>query len=234
MHAISILGPGGVAGMPLVAFDLDGTLEDSRDDMVAAVLSVRAQLSLPTLPGAGFRPHVNRGMAHLYQTCFSEMWNSTVDEAVHRSIQSAYVREYGENIAVRTKLYDGIGTVLSQLQPLAKLAVVTNKPEALSVRLLTALDVLDKFSAVIGGDSASRAKPAADPLREAVRRAEGTGPVIMIGDSPGDIACAAAFGCPVIWCAWGYGKEYGPAAPSYIAESPTDIPAILENIFQRS
>ena len=51
--------------MSLVAFDLDGTLEDSRVDMVSAVQRVRATLGLPHRPDDDFRPHVNRGMPHL-------------------------------------------------------------------------------------------------------------------------------------------------------------------------
>jgi HAD superfamily hydrolase (TIGR01549 family) len=219
--------------MALIALDLDGTLEDSRDDMVASVLRVRASLSLPVMSGSVFRSHVNKGMPHLYEACFSEIWVRDGHDASRQRVRSAYVQDYGDHIAVNTQLYDGIANTLAMLSSLAELAVVTNKPESLSIRLLEALQIHDHFATVIGGDSASRAKPFADPLHEAVKRTGQGGPVIMIGDSPGDIACAAAFGCPVIWCAWGYAADHGARAPTYIAQQPSAIVDLVRRILHR-
>ena len=210
----------------LIAFDLDGTLEDSRDDMVAAICRVRQQFGLDKRSADFLRNHVNRGMNHLYSECFPE----PVAEGKLADVRAAYTLDYGARIADQTRLYGDMEAALIDLKQRFRLAVVTNKPERLSSMLLDALGVLDFFDAVIGGDTASEPKPSAAPLHEAVRRAQISGRVIMVGDSAGDIACARAFGCPVIWCAWGYAANFGPVAPDAVVNAPTELSNAVESL----
>lgn len=215
--------------MTVICLDLDGTLEDSRDDMVAAVQRLRARLDLPDRPDADFRDHVNRGMPHLYAHCFAEkLAGLDADDPERSAIVGAYAHEYGGHIAEQTRLYDGMADALDALAERGPLALVTNKPEALSTALLAALRVIDHFAAVIGGDTLTVAKPDPATLTEAVKRAGGHGPAIMIGDSAGDIRCARAYGAPVIWCAWGYAETPGDVAPDHTAEHPRDLPALVD------
>ena len=142
----------------MIALDLDGTIEDSRDDMVSAVHQVRAARGLRPIQDADIRPNVSRGMPHLYATCLPEL-----DDAA-----ASYARAYADGIADKTTLYPGILQTLKMLR--GPLAVVTNKPEALSELLLEALGIRDLFTAVVGGDSCAEAKPSPLMLEEAVRR----------------------------------------------------------------
>ena len=86
------------------------------------------------------------------------------------------------------------------------LAVITNKNEVLTIKLLKALGLSDYFSLVLGGDSLPEKKPSPAPLLHA---AEVLGvPVenmIMVGDSRNDILAAKAAGCPSIGVTFGYG-----------------------------
>ena len=203
----------------LIAFDLDGTLEDSRTDMVAAIQRVRARFGLAARDADEFRAHVNRGMPHLYEYSFPEL----LADGRHAEVVDAYTADYSEHIADSTRLYDGIESLIRTLADEYTLAVVTNKPETLSVRLLEALKVADLFGAIIGGDSAVRAKPFPDPLAEAAQRCGSPKKVVMVGDSAGDIACARAYGCPVIWCAWGYAEHAGQNQPDFTAQTPNQV-----------
>ena len=142
--------------MSLVAFDLDGTLEDSRVDMVSAVQRVRATLGLPHRPDDDFRPHVNRGMPHLYRVCFEEYIEHEGMEAIPE-LQRLYTEDYSAHIADNTRLYEGIADTLEALSKQFSLAVVTNKPESLSRQLLSAR-VDHFFQAIIGGDTCESAK----------------------------------------------------------------------------
>jgi phosphoglycolate phosphatase len=209
----------------LLTLDLDGTLEDSRDDMVAAVQRLRATWGLPARPDADFRPHVNRGMAHLYRVCFEERGAAEAD------IRDAYAAEYGAHIADATRLYDGWVETLPRLAERARLAVVTNKPEALSEQLLTALGVRDHFAAVIGGDTCVAGKPDPVMIATAAERANvGTAArVIHVGDTQGDIRCARAFGARAVWCAWGYldAPPTDPAADATVAH-PAELLTVVD------
>lgn len=218
--------------MTVICLDLDGTLEDSREDMVAAVQRVRRKLKLPPRVDEDFRQHVNQGMDHLYRTCFAEVFvgrGAESSEETMASLRLAYTEDYGARIAEATRLYDGMAAALEVLAEMAPLALVTNKPEGLSLKLLAALGVADRFAAVIGGDTLAVAKPDPAVLDAALARTGGA-PAIMIGDSAGDIRCARAHGTPVIWCAWGYAETPGPVAPDAIAKHPSELPAIVERL----
>lgn len=204
----------------MIALDLDGTLEDSRDDMVAAVHRVRAARDLPPLEDGAIRPNVSRGMPHLYATCLPEL-----DDA-----PAAYATAYSAGIADSTRLYPGMREALAALP--GPLAVVTNKPEALSALLLEALGVREMFSAIVGGDSCAEAKPSPVMLQEAVERCGG-GPIVMVGDSGGDIRMARAYGCPVVWAGWGY-YDTAPGQPDATASEPSDLPGVVRALLASS
>jgi phosphoglycolate phosphatase len=220
----------------LIALDLDGTLEDSRDDMVAAARRVRAQLGLPAREDALLAPWVNGGMDQLYARCFDDFLAG--DPARHEQVRRAYEADYLECVAVTTRLYDGIDSALRELAGLGALACVTNKPERISRRLLDALGVGSLFRAVIGGDTCVRAKPDPVMLATAAERcgiAPGTGEerarrVIMIGDSAADIALARAFGATSVWCAWGYAAWEGDHPADFVAQAPHDLTQIVAHI----
>ena len=86
-----------------------------------------------------------------------------------------------------------------------RFAVCTNKLEWLSVRLLEALGLADRFVAICGQDTFAVQKPDPDALHGTLRRAGGTiGRAVMVGDSETDIATAQAAGMPVIAVDFGY------------------------------
>lgn len=219
--------------MTLIALDLDGTLEDSRADMVGAVVRIRQRLGLDTRSAHEFHDHVNRGMDHLYRFCFSEYLHEHGSEAL-ASLRTAYTAEYGAHIAENTVLYPGIRDAVIELATLGKLALVTNKPEGLSRQLISELGLTAFFTAIVGGDTASAPKPSPVVLKEACRLTGRNEPVLMVGDSPGDIRCGQAFGATTIWCAWGYHESPGGLNPDRIARSPADLVGVVRGVLSCS
>ncbi|MEZ4473598.1 MAG: hypothetical protein R3F60_22975 [bacterium] len=90
--------------MNLICLDLDGTLEDSRADMVAAIHRVRAQLGLPERPEATLRPFVSKGMDTLYLRCFDD-FGVAQDPSAYARVEAAYESDYLANVAITTRLY---------------------------------------------------------------------------------------------------------------------------------
>ena len=190
---------------PLIAIDLDGTIEDSRSDMVAAARRVRAAFGLPPRPDSALRPYVNAGMDLLYRACFDDYLAEDPDR--YARVRSAYEADYLANVAVQTKLYTGMAGALAGLAQRGNLACVTNKPEQISRHLLSVLGVGDLFQTVVGGDSCDHIKPHPIMLRTAAERcgyAQGSVKAVMIGDTQADVQLGRAFGARTIWCAWGY------------------------------
>jgi phosphoglycolate phosphatase len=223
--------------MKLIGIDLDGTLEDSRADMVAAAARVRAPLGLPARDAALLVPHVTAGMDRLYRSCFDDYLAASSGkadaDARYRAVREAYDADYLAHVAVETRLYDGVADALQRLAELGTLACVTNKPERISRALLDTLGVGSLFRTVVGGDSCAEIKPSPLMLRTAAERC-GFDPhgnarenvAFMIGDTDGDIQLARAFGATSIWCAWGYVAR-PKDTPDFEARVPADLPGIV-------
>jgi phosphoglycolate phosphatase len=212
----------------LIALDLDGTLEDSRLDMVAVARRVRTQLKLPARTDNALLPWVNKGMDQLYHACFDDYIR--LDGARLTEVRQRYETDYFDHVAVDTRLYPGIGPAVEHLSTLGALACVTNKPERISWRLLEVLGVSKYFTTVIGGDTCPKSKPDPMMLEAAARRCgfEKKPPrTIMIGDTSADLAMGRAFGASTIWCAWGYADQPGDERPDLIARRPDQLPELV-------
>jgi phosphoglycolate phosphatase len=103
------------------------------------------------------------------------------------------------------------------------MAVVTNKPEAITRRVLALLGIDRYFGAVVGGDTTPERKPAPGPLREALHRLGATTGV-MVGDGPQDVYAGHAAGLVVVGVSWGIGV---PAGADHVVN---DVPALAERL----
>lgn len=219
-------------------FDLDGTLEDSRKDMVSSAQHVRKSLGLQTRDYESLVAHVNRGMRELYLNCFDDYIPANDSDSAREEkilhVQKLYEAHYGEFIAVNTQLYPGIRAALEEAKKIGRVAVITNKPEHLSIRLIHALGISSFVDLVVGGDTCAEAKPSPIPLRYALEKLGGQLPkdeVYMIGDSQGDSLAGSLCGAKTVWCAWGY-QTNAPTqpAPQITAQTPEDLGIIFRKL----
>ncbi|HZY23647.1 MAG TPA: HAD-IA family hydrolase, partial [Beijerinckiaceae bacterium] len=123
-----------------------------------------------------------------------------------------FMELYEPNAARLTRPYPQVAETLESLRTRSlRLAVVTNKPHAVTMRILEALDLARFFDAVVGGDTLSRRKPDPAPLLHAMRALDAAPPeTLMVGDNHHDVAAARAAGVPVAVVAYGYAGR--PAA----------------------
>jgi len=196
-----------MTGFPfaIVGFDLDGTLLDTHGDLGAALnhaLSVAGRPAVPTsevcdLIGGGARMMLERAL-----TMTGGLPPADEVAALHREL----IAYYRENIAVHTRLYPGGEAMLAGLHSHGvKIAVVTNKLEALAVRLLDELGLSARLATIIGGDTLGpgRAKPKPDLLNEMISRLGG-GPAAFVGDTTYDTRAARAAGLPSVAVRFGF------------------------------
>lgn len=194
-----------------ILFDLDGTLVDSVADLATAVNLLRAELDLPPLSREEVRANVGDGATVL-------VTRSLPAGAFSHARLQRFLALYGAHLAEHTVPYPGIRDLLQSLagQPLA---VVTNKPEALSIQLLDALDLRRAFAVVIGGDSCPVKKPDPTPLRLALHRLGGTAATaLMVGDHHTDLKAGSSAGIATCFCEWGLGEDGGLAATHRVAD----------------
>ncbi len=190
---------------PIVVFDLDGTLADTAQDLIATLNVVLAQEGLPPLPferardliGAGARPLIQRGF---------DASSVPLDEERLEALYSLFLDHYLRNIAIHTVLFPGVVPALNRLAEEGfTLAVCTNKLEEHALELLGKLGVLDRFAFVSGKNTFPVFKPDPGHLRLTIARAAGDpARAIMVGDSKTDIDTAKNAAIPVIGVTFGY------------------------------
>lgn len=205
----------------LLLFDLDGTLADTQADLADAVNATRAWAGLPPLGLDPIRSAIGDGALALIQR--------TVPGVEPEAAVRHFIVHYGTHHAVKTRLYPGALETLEATTTLLR-AVVTNKPERISRRILSTLGVAPHFIDLIGGDTLPVRKPDPGGLLEVMRRRR-TPPehTLMIGDSPVDVAAARAAGVASVAVAGGYADPAAleAAGPDFRLDSLAGLPALL-------
>jgi phosphoglycolate phosphatase len=200
--------------MPLLIFDLDGTLIDSRLDLVNSVNATRAQAGLGPLPHEQIFSFVGNGAPVLVQRA---MGPEATDEEVAHALKF-FLHYYGRHALEHTVLYPGVRESLDRLHRAgATLAILTNKPVIISRRIMDGLGLAGHFLQIYGGNSFDYKKPHRIGI-DTLRTESGTPPeqTWMVGDSYVDVQTARNAG--VASCGVTYGFQ-----PETFREFPPDV-----------
>ncbi len=169
-------------------FDLDGTLIDSKDDLIASVNATLVHMEKAPLPGDVVASYVGNGAPVLIRRAMG----AEADDKLVETALAYFLQHYNEHCLDRTRLYPGAQEVLDVAREKGiRLAVLTNKPERISNVILDGLGVKETFFRVYGGNSLAAKKP--DPIGIDTLRAEAeiaAERTVMVGDSWVDIETA--------------------------------------------
>lgn len=207
----------------LVIFDLDGTLIDSRLDLVHSVNAALRHIGRPQLPDEVIASYVGDGAPILIQRALGA---EAVDEALVRKGLEFFLAYYREHKLDHTTVYTGIEDALTAIQHCSnggsqavarKMAVLSNKPVNPSRAIVEALGLGPFFAHVYGGNSFATKKPDPEGARKLLEEA-GVLPeqAAIIGDSHVDIRTGRNAGL------WTVGVTYG-FAPHTLGECPPDV-----------
>jgi len=182
-----------------VLFDLDGTLLDSAPDLGFALNQVCRENGLPEIPAEVFTPvasHGSRGLLGLTQ----------LDEDALLALKPRFLDIYRNNLALHSKLFDGVETLLSSLRRnQIKIGIVTNKPEFLTHPLIAQFEALQSISVVVCGDTLEEAKPSPKPLYYAAEQLTvDPKDCVYIGDAERDIVAGRNAGMVTVLAEYGY------------------------------
>jgi phosphoglycolate phosphatase len=212
---------------PLIVFDLDGTLVDSVPDIAAAVNRTLAARGLPGLSDPVVASMVGDGLMPLIQRAFAAV-DATPDDAAAVD----YLADYESNVAVDTRLFDGIAEALDALEQAGwRMAVCTNKPERAARLLLDALGIGGRFQAIGGGDSFPHHKPHPGHLQGTIKLAGGDpARALMVGDHTNDMLAAEGAGVRAIFAGWGYGRPGMERGATAVAKTPAALVATAAEV----
>ena len=211
----------------VIAFDLDGTLVDTAPDLIGTLNVLLAEEGLAPLPLADVRSVVGHGARFLIERGFQRAGGLLQPKDVP-GLFDRFIARYRDHIADESRPFPGCEAALDALAAAgAKLCVCTNKPTGLSIRLLEALGLADRFDAVVGADAAPAMKPDPRHLQAAVDAVGGDlTRTILVGDSATDAGAARACRAGLIIVDWGYTEM--PAAelePDVLISSFDQLPA---------
>ncbi len=193
---------------PVLVLDLDGTLVDSRPDLVAALNHATGSAGLPPVSprivgetvGQGARAMIARAHDH---------HGAPVDRETIEALVPVFLEYYQAHIADLSIPYPGVQQSLDTFVENGwLLAVCTNKHENLAKALLRALAMDQQFAAICGSNTFDVRKPDAGHLLKTIAAAGGaSNRSIMVGDTATDINTAINAEIPSIVVDFGYAKE---------------------------
>lgn len=215
----------------LVIFDLDGTLIDSRLDLVHSVNAALRHIGRPELPDEVIASYVGDGAPILIQRALGA---EALDEALVRKGLEFFLSYYRAHRLDHTKIYPGVTDALTAIQNSAngfprKMTVLTNKPVNPSRAIVQELGLGKFFSQVYGGNSFSTKKPDPEGAR-ALLEENGVLPqqTVMVGDSHVDIRTGFNAGAYTLGVTYGF-------APHTLEGEPVDVqvdtPGELASVF---
>lgn len=208
----------------LVVFDLDGTLVDSSVDLVNAVNALITDLGGAPLPHQAIVHMVGEGAAVLVRRALAA---AALDPETPGALDR-FLAHYDPHLLDHTIPYPGIVETLETLHPRVPLAVLTNKPSRATELVLAGLSLRRFFREVIGGDTSWGRKPhPAGLLHLAASAGVVPARVLVVGDSPIDLAAARNAGARICLARYGFGYRFSPEdfrGDETFVDSPLELP----------
>jgi phosphoglycolate phosphatase len=173
--------------LQLVVFDLDGTLVDSRPDILRALNLVRRAYGLTPVTFDQVTRGIGEGARALVEYCFPELTDQQLHEA-----HKAYLDQYNADCCNSTSIYPGVAQFFAQTQGVL-FAVLTNKPASMTRQLLDHFGLTHYMEQVIADGDLPVRKPHPSTLQAILDHThvppEAT---LMVGDHYTDLSVAAA------------------------------------------
>ncbi len=198
-----------------ILLDLDGTLIDSYRDIGIHLNATLRDFGLQDVDVESVRYMVGGGARELLRRFFEDR----LEQALR-----VFRNYYMQRPVIHTKPFDGVLEVLEELKSRGiGLAVITNKMEELSKRILRELRMDGYFEVVVGGDTFEEKKPSPLPVLKTLEFL-GIAPehALMVGDTDADITAGRLAGTRTALAKWGYVRLNG-TQPDYFLEEPREL-----------
>jgi len=205
-------------------FDLDGTLIDSKNDLICSVNAMLGELGRRELAAETISSYIGHGAPQLVARALG---NGGTEAERERALEF-FLRYYNEHKTDTTRAYPGVKETLQRLDG-RPMAVLTNKPVRISVRILEELGLAKYFRSIYGGNSFSTKKP--DPLGARTILAELSAKAdeaVLVGDSEVDVQTARNAGMWAATVNHGFGVHDRESFPADIyLEQFSDLTTLL-------
>lgn len=217
--------------LKLLVFDLDGTLADTRRDLAESVNQALLRTGRSALPLEKVIENIGNGAERLIANCLLAADGKPTGPEETRRVLGIFLDHYEAHCLVHTQAYPGTAATLKQLRferagERRRMAVLTNKPGAPTLKVLEGLGLSGYFDLIVGGDTPYGRKPDAGGLKHILATLE-TAPAesAMIGDGVQDAGAARRAGVRLI----GFLGGIAPRA-ALLSEKPDAVFSAMEEL----
>ena len=207
----------------IVLFDLDGTLTDSADGVVAGYKHALAAVGAPIPDGDLAALLVGPPMR-------DSLAQQGLSPEVAESALRHYAEYYDETGWAENSVYPGIAEVLEQLSGAGlRLAVTTSKSESRAVRILEHFGLAHHFEVIAGASEDGSRRTKSDVIARALKKlnTDPAGVLLLAGDRAHDVAGGNEHGVPTAFAAWGYGTAGESRGAAWVVESPAALAEVV-------
>jgi len=211
----------------LVIFDLDGTLADTRSDLVAAANYTMRALELPEHTPERVASFVGRGATVLLQRALGPE-PAEDPERTSRALE-IFTRRYREHMLDETRPYPGMPAAIERLAAAGvRLCVATNKPGHFTHAMVEAL-FPGRFAPIVacGGDVPAKPDPACIELCLAQHPGVAPERALLVGDSDIDVETAREAGIDALAVTWGFQPRERLTGARWIRDRVDEIARIV-------
>jgi HAD superfamily hydrolase (TIGR01549 family) len=208
--------------------DLDGTLVDSRGDIVMAFQRAWQTVLGGTPPSAAaIAQHIGKPLTEMLRDLGKELAPPLVSAFV-----TAYRHTYARQNARLTQPYPGVIATLQALSSFT-LGIVTTKERGQAALVLRQLALSPFFQHVQGGTPSLPLKPAPDTVfaaLAALHRAPSH--TMMVGDTPADMLAGKAAGTTTCAVTYGFGAREALLAcgPDYVIDRFSELLILVRDL----
>lgn len=207
----------------LIIFDLDGTLVDSKKDIVEAVNFTLKQLGLKERPFEEVASYIGTGVSSLIRQSLGQENKDLLNQAI-LTLEDYYRNHFAQ----KSNLYPNVRDILEFFKT-KTMIVFTNRKKEMALISLKSLNIDHYFKDVIGGDDENCLKPSLCSLNKALKWCEDKKRSIIVGDM--DIDILAGKNAGITTCAVTYGignlNDLLKTKPDYVIDDLSQLKEII-------
>ena len=217
----------------LIIFDFDGTLGDTRRNIVTTMQMTIKELHLPNRSDEECAATIGLPLAGCFRTLFPDIQ----EELIPRCAET-YRRFFNENLkTIHPEAFPGVVETLSILHQKGFTLTIASSRSHNSLKELTRnMGIADFISYFLGADDVKEAKPKPVPVLKTLADMHyDAGETLVVGDMAVDILMGANAGTRTCGVTWGNGtkEELENAGATFIIDRMSDLLIILEDIPKR-
>ncbi len=219
--------------LKLLIFDLDGTLADTGQDIADALNYALEPFGVRKYSVEETKAMVGSGISKLLESLLPPQSSSKMDAEASVTVTNRFLEHYDKHLVVHTSLYPGVKDTLSRLENYRK-AIISNKREKYSRKILEDLEVESFFDLIWGSDSVREKKPSPVPILDMmeefnVKKEE----TVIIGDSNYDVEAGNAAGIKVIGVTYGFRSREFLEGSDFIIDSFNELLNIIPQMTEK-